>query len=63
MALNLTTWSAVVNKKWLTSSTFKELDAAVKAYLGNQTLPSNLTNLRAKWTAWSAKLQKDHKPI
>lgn len=61
MALNLTTWSAVVNKKWLTSSTFKELDAAVKAYLANQTLPSNLTNLRAKWTAWSAKLQKDHK--
>jgi hypothetical protein len=60
MALTLATWNTVVGKKWSTSSAFKELDTAVKAYINSAT-PLTLSALKTKWTAWTSKLQKDGK--
>lgn len=50
--LSTATWTAVVNKKYLTSSTFKALDVAVKAYIGDK---NNLPNLVKTWNAWTKK--------
>ena len=50
--LSTATWTAVVNKKYLTSSTFKALDVAVKAYIGEK---NSLPNLVKTWNAWTKK--------
>jgi len=61
MALTLISWNAVVSKKWKTSSEFKQLDTAVKAYIANTASAQNLSALKAKWDAWNVALGKDGK--
>jgi hypothetical protein len=61
MALTLISWNAVVSKKWKTSSEFKQLDTAVKAYIGNTASAQNLSTLKTKWDAWNVALGKDGK--
>ena len=52
MALTTQTWSLVVKKKYFTSTEFKALDTAVKAYLLDK---STLDQLRARFSAWNKK--------
>lgn len=55
MALTLQTWKVVVDKKWATSASFKQLDQAVRAYLLNSD-PSTLLVLKQRWDAWNLTL-------
>lgn len=61
MPLTLPNWRAVVARKSIKSGAFKELDAAVQAYLQNQSSSTNLNNLREKWNAWNSKFTKTGK--
>ena len=54
MALTLVEWQKVVQKKWLTSNSFKRLDTAVKAYLNDP--KKNTTDLHLKWNDWKASI-------
>jgi hypothetical protein len=52
MALDKTSWTAVVKKKFFTSSEFKALDTAVVAYLADK---SKLPGLTTRFNAWNKK--------
>lgn len=75
MALTLQTWNEIVTKKLVKSSSFNNLDAAVRAYLTNSVNnhPRTMlqadkdkfnqarTQLRQNWAFWIAKLAGEHR--
>jgi hypothetical protein len=52
MPLTSTRWTAVVQKKYLTTASFKALDTAVIAYLANA---GTLPRLATEWDVWNQK--------
>jgi hypothetical protein len=63
MPLTLTTWKAVVDKKYFESDTFKRLDRSVRNYLVKPGDKTALDDLRDAWDAWNDSLgkKKGHK--
>jgi hypothetical protein len=62
MPLELVSWNAVVKKKFMQSTEFKNLDVAVATYLlPNGKTQQSLANLAIRWKAWEEKLRQKNK--